>query len=236
MPLLPLSDRNPVLYIRYHYVTLGLIVVCAAIFVAELGASEREQFGAVLGYGLIPVRLFGDATLPADVPSVAPMFTLISYQFLHGGWSHLIFNMLFLWVFADNVEDAMRHGRLLVFFMLCGAIAGLVHAAVNPGSNLPTIGASGAVSGVLGAYAMLHPRARILVLAFSFIPLRLPALMAIGTWFAQDLLWATFGAPAGNNVAFWAHLGGAATGAGLIFFFKRPEVRLFHTPPSPWRR
>ena len=236
MPLIPLHDRNPLLYVRYHYVTLGLIVACAVVFLADLGATEREQIGNVLGYGLIPARLFEDAQLPAGLPDVNPLITLISYQFIHGGWSHIIFNMLFLWVFGDNVEDAMGHGRFLVFFLLCGVIAGFVHAAVDPSSNLPTVGASGSVSGILGAYVMLHPRARILVLAFSFIPLRLPALLAVFTWFAQDILWATFGAPPGNNVAFWAHLGGAAAGMVLITVFRRPEVKLFHKPPSPWGR
>ena len=236
MPLIPLHDRNPLLYVRYHYVTVGLIVICVIVFLGELSGSAREQFGTALSYGLIPVRLFGDAALPAGLPQTNPLFTLISYQFIHGGWSHLIFNMLFLWVFGDNVEDAMGHGRFLVFFLLCGAIAGLVHAAVNPGSPLPTVGASGAVSGVLGAYVMLHPRARILVLAFWFIPLRLPALLAIGTWFAQNLLWVAFGSPAGSNVALWAHIGGAIAGAALIIVFRRPEVRLFHKPPTPWGR
>ncbi len=236
MPLIPIHDRNPLLYVRYHYVTLGLIVACVVVFLGEASGTAREQFGTVLSYGVIPVRLFGDAVLPSGLDQTNPLFTLISYQFVHGGWTHLLFNMLFLWVFGDNVEDAMGHGRFLIFFLSCGAIAGFVHAAVNPASELPTVGASGSVSGILGAYVMLHPRARILVLAFSFIPLRLPALLAIGTWFAQDFLWAAFGSPPGNNVAFWAHIGGFVSGAVLITVFRRPQVRLFHTPPSPWSR
>ncbi|MHA1563670.1 MAG: rhomboid family intramembrane serine protease, partial [Alphaproteobacteria bacterium] len=184
-----------------------------------------------IGFGLVPARLFDGAELPRDLAQVTPLLSLITHQFLHGDWPHLLFNMLFLWVFGDNIEDAVGHRRFLAFFIGCGIAGGLLQGAVNMESVVPTIGASGAISGLLGAYVVLHPRARILVLAFTFIPLRLPALLVIGTWFAQDIIWATMGG--GGRVAFWAHIGGAIAGALLINFVRphRKERRL-----SPWVR
>ncbi|MBM3559832.1 MAG: rhomboid family intramembrane serine protease, partial [Alphaproteobacteria bacterium] len=159
-----------------------------------------------------------------------PVLTLVTYQFLHGGFLHLLFNMLFVWVFADNVEDALGHGRFLLFWLVCGGIAGLAHAAVEPVSEVPMIGASGAVSGILGAYAVLYPRARILVLAFGVVPIRLPALLTILAWFLQDLLWATTGASGHEDVALWAHIGGFVAGAILVRPFRWRPV-----PAGPWR-
>ena len=149
------------------------------------------------------------------------IFTLFSYQFLHGGWQHLIFNMLFLWVFGDNIEDAVGHTRFIIYFLVCGVIGGLVHCFVNPSSLSPTIGASGAIAGVLGGYLLLYPRARLLVLAFGFIPVRLPALLVIGAFFTQDLLWGITGSSASQGVAVWAHIGGFVSGFIIIFLLRK---------------
>jgi membrane associated rhomboid family serine protease len=220
MPFIPLHDHNPRVYIRRHYVTIGLIAANLLVFLLQLAQSPSEEFFVALGFGLIPDRLLGDGELAPGIPAVTPALSLLTYQFLHGGWLHLGFNMLFLWVFGDNVEDAMGHGRFLVFYIVCGIAAGLVHALVDPGSQVPTLGASGAVSGVLGAYAMLYPRARLLVLAFGIVPWRLPALLVIGAWFAQDLLWGATGSPNADGVAVWAHVGGMVAGAALVLLFR----------------
>ncbi len=232
MPFVPLHDANPRLYIRAHFVTIGLILLNVAIFwnTAELVTAGLDN--SLIGYTLLPARLFGDAQLPADWPGVSSALTLVSYQFLHGDWKHLLFNMLFLWVFGDNVEDALGHARFIIFFLICGIAGGLFHSLIDTESVRPTIGASGAIAGVLGGYLMLYPSARLLVLAFGFIPLKLPALLVIGTFFAQDLLWGLTGTA--NGVAVWAHIGGFIAGAGLVILLKRAHIPLWHRPPSPW--
>jgi membrane associated rhomboid family serine protease len=233
MLLIPLHDANPRLYIRAHFVTIGLVIANFAIFLAMLGMSEAESFDAVIGYAVIPARMFEGATLAPGVESVSPLLSLVTYQFLHGGWAHVIFNMLFLWVFGDNIEDAMGHARFLLFFLVCGAMGALVHGLIDTTSPIPVIGASGSISGVLGAYLMLYPRARLLVLLFVFIPLRLPAIMVIGTFFAQDLLWAATNSPAALGTAVWAHIGGFITGAFLVIFMRNPWVSLWQKPAKP---
>ena len=234
MPFLPLHDANPRLYISAHYVTIGLILLNAAIFLKTFGLTESGLDSSLIGYALVPARLLNDAQLPAELPGVTSTLTLLSYQFLHGGWQHLLFNMLFLWVYGDNVEDALGHARFIAFFLICGVAGGLVHSFVDPQSLTPTIGASGAIAGVLGGYLLLYPRARLLVLAFGFIPLRLPALLVIGTFFAQDLLWGVTGAAAVQGVAVWAHIGGFICGALLVIVLKRAHISLWHRPPNPW--
>lgn len=234
MPLIPLHDANPRLYIRAHYVTIALVLLNAVIFVSALGLTEAQAYDAILGYAVIPARLFGEVELPAGIAAVSAPLTLVSHQFLHGGWEHLIFNMLFLWVFGDNIEDALGHLRFVVFFVICGVAGGLTQSLVDPGSTTPVIGASGSISGVLGAYLLLYPRARLLVLLFAFIPLRLPALLVIGTFFAQDVLWAATSSPAALSVAVWAHIGGFVTGTVLIVFMRNKQVVLWHRPPDPW--
>ncbi|MBS28597.1 MAG: rhomboid family intramembrane serine protease [Alphaproteobacteria bacterium] len=234
MPLIPLHDANPRLYIRAHYVTIALVLLNAVIFVSALGLSEAQAYDAILRYAVIPARLFGEVDLPAGLAAVSAPVTLLSHQFLHGGWEHLIFNMLFLWVFGDNIEDALGHLRFVVFFVVCGAAGGLAQSLVDPGSTTPVIGASGSISGVLGAYLLLYPRARLLVLLFAFIPLRLPALLVIGTFFAQDVLWAATSSPAALSVAVWAHISGFLTGALLIVFMRNKQVVLWHRPSDPW--
>ena len=161
------------------------------------------------------------------VPAAA---TLLTSMFLHGGWLHLIGNMLYLWIFGDNVEDAMGHGRFVLFYLVCGLAAALAQAGLDPGSEVPMVGASGAISGVLGAYLMLHPRAHVLVL----IPLgiltqlvRLPALIVLAFWFGLQLFQQLSAPPGQGGVAFMAHIGGFVAGMALVPLFKRPRVRLF---------
>ena len=153
----------------------------------------------------------------APIPGLDPIpepFTLITYQFLHAGWMHVISNMLFLWVFADNIEDAFGHAAFLFFYLISGIAGALLHAVMEPSSPAPLIGASGAVSGVLAAYLLLYPRARIWILLFLRIPIRLPAVWVLGGWAVLQLISIAITTDETIDVAWWAHIGGFS--AGLI--------------------
>ncbi len=226
MALLPLKDDNPLKRIAYQYVTLALIVANVAVFFWQLSLTGSP--GADLyGLGTIPAVLFGARQLPPELVAVPAPVTLVTSLFLHGGWMHLIMNMLFLWIFGDNVEDAMGHMRFFAFYMVCGIAGGLAQSLADPGSTVPIVGASSAISGVLGAYLVLHPKARVLVLLF-FFPLRLPAVVVLGTWIGVQILnaWGGTGIEAGG-VARWAHIGGFMIGALLILPMRRQGVPLF---------
>jgi membrane associated rhomboid family serine protease len=232
---IPLSDDNPLRSVRFQWVTIALI---AANVVAFLLQSTPRGYAAVASFALIPselfqVRIIGGTATGLDQPvPIAEGFTLITYQFLHGDILHLLSNMLFLWVFGDNVEDAMGHLKFLAFYVLSGVAGGLAHAFALPDSGLPLIGASGAVAGVIAAYLILHPRVRVWVLAFRFIPLRISAAWVLGVWVITQLVMVAL-APA-DQVAWWAHVGGMAAGAILVVFLRRPGVPLFdrglHSP------
>ncbi len=225
MPFFPIDDTSPRLLIWRPWVTWGMIGACIAVFWIQLALGPEEANRLIIGLGVIPVTLEGTHGLPLALELVDPWLTLLTYQFLHGGVLHLGGNMLYLWVFGDNVEDAMGHGRFLVFFLLCGALAGLTHAIAEPGSQVPVIGASGAVSGVLGAYLVLHPRAKVLVPVF-YIPIYLPAWALLIFWFGYQVF-ALYGQGGTSGSAFWAHIGGFISGAVLIFPFRRRTIALF---------
>ena len=159
------------------------------------------------------------------MPVVPERLTLFTYMFFHGDIFHLAGNMLFLWVFGDNVEDAMGHVRFLIFYLACGVFAGLLHAWMVPDSDIPLIGASGAVAGVIAAYLMLHPRVRVWVLAFKVIPLRISAAFALGIWILMQVVMVLL--PQVGPMAWWAHIGGLIAGAVLVVFMRRPGVPLF---------
>lgn len=225
--LIPLRDDNPTHTTPViSYVIIGL---CVLVFLwqASLGAAGGQA--AVYALGLVPAVLLQGAELPPEIAIVPPVTTVFTSMFLHGSWLHLIGNMLYMWIFADNIEDSMGHGRFIAFYLLCGIAAALAQALPAPGSEIPMIGASGAISGVLGAYLLLHPRAHVLVLIplgfFSQVT-RLPALLVLGLWFALQLI-SELGAPEGAGVAFRAHIGGFVAGMALIPFFKYQRVRLF---------
>jgi len=222
----PLRDENPLRVIRWQWVTVGLIVANCIIFGLQLTAPGQLYAAS---FAEIPTELFGArggaARGPHDALAIPEGLTLITYQFLHGSPFHLIGNMLFLWVFGDNIEDAMGHFRFLVFYLLCGIAGGLAHAVMTPTSSIPLIGASGAVAGVIAAYLILHPRVRVWVLAFRFIPLRITALWALGAWIATQFVMLMI--PDGSPVAWWAHVGGILAGAFLIVLMRRPGVPLF---------
>ena len=227
MVFIPLSDDNPLRSVRFQWVTIGLIVANVVVFLLE---NTSDGQAAMASFALIPSELFGvrlgGAAVSLDQPLLVPEgLTLVTYQFLQGDILHLLSNMLFLWVFGDNVEDAMGHFKYLVFYILCGIAGGLAHAFMVPASTLPLIGASGAVAGVIAAYLLLHPRVRVWVLAFRFIPLRISAAWVLGVWVVTQFVMVAL-APS-DQVAWWAHVGGMVAGAILILFLRRPGVPLF---------
>ena len=222
----PIHDQNPLQYIRAQYVTFSLIAINIFVFVV----FQSDVFGAsvedtALSFGVIPAVLMDIEELAPEFVRLPEELTLVSYMFLHGGWMHLIGNLLFLWVFGDNVEDATGHFRFIVFYLACGVLAGLAHSWAAPESELPLVGASGAVAGVIAAYLVLHPRVRVWVLLLYRIPLRLSAMWVLGFWISLQLFNAL--TSHGDEVAWWAHVGGLAAGGVLIIFLRRPGVALF---------
>jgi membrane associated rhomboid family serine protease len=231
MVFIPFSDDNPRLVIRYPYVSWGLIALNVAIYLALLsGLVFDDNLNIVTGYGLIPARLIGLAELPPDIPGAPAFATLFTSLFLHGDPIHLIGNLLFILVFADNIEDSMGHLRFLVFFLLCGAAAGAAHALAMPFSEAPLIGASGSVAGVIAAYLLLHPRVKVWILLFARIPLRLTASWIILIWILVQ--GASLWTGVDEAIGWWAHLGGFAAGGLLIPLFKRNDVPWFGRPPK----
>ena len=223
---IPLHDKNSLHYVKWQYVTLGLILTNLMVFLISGGSGDGYLLQSfAVSYGLIPEQLL---PLASAAPSSATFewTDLVTYAFLHGGWMHLIGNMAFLWVFGDNIEDAMGHIRFLLFYCLCAAGAALLHAVANWGSPVPLIGASGATAGIIAAYLLLHPDVRVWILILGRIPLPIPAIYCLGAWLALQLFNSLTSTEA--TVAWWAHVGGALTGAILIPFMKRKSVPLFN--------
>jgi len=220
----PLHDANSLKYIRAQYVTLALIAINVLIFALMSIAGEASQ-AAAIGLGYIPAVDHDLAVLPAQYDYVPPDFTYITYAFMHADIFHLGGNMLFLWVFGDNVEDALGHFRFLIFYLLCAAAGALMHGIILPKSEMPLIGASGAIAGIVSAYLLLHPRVRVWVLAFGRIPLRIPAYIPLALWVITQFVMVAVG---GNEQISWpAHVGGIIAGALLIIIMKRRGVPLF---------
>ena len=232
--MIPLRDDNPSSITPF--VSWVLIAACVLAFLWQLSLGQREGQVAVFALGVIPAILFEGARLPPELAMVPPLATVFTSMFLHGGWMHLIGNMLYLWIFGDNVEDSMGHGRFVVFYLVCGVAAVLAQSLPDTGSQVPMIGASGAISGVLGAYVLLHPHARVLVLIplgfFSQI-IYLRASIVLGFWFALQLFNSLMTPSGGGGVAFGAHIGGFIAGVALIPLFKRRNVRLLQPGHGP---
>ncbi len=220
---LPLHDDNPIKHIRFQFVTVTVIGLCVAVYLYQFGLDANAGQGFVLAYGAIPAVIFGEAALPPEIAVIPGWASLVTSAFLHGGWMHLIGNMVFLWVLGDNVEDNLGHRRYIVFYLLCGLAAALTHAAIDPGSKVPMIGASGAVSGVIGAYLVLHPKAPIRTLVGYFI-VSLPAWVVLGMWAGLQLF--NIAGGGGGGVAWWAHVGGLIAGAVLIIVMRPRGVPL----------
>jgi len=220
--MFPIRDVNP--SDRFPVVTVAIMLACSAAFLLELAMGDGlERF--VHAYGLVPrVITYGLETGTLGIDAVvAPFF---SSMFLHGGWLHLIGNMWFLWIFGDNIEDTLGHFRYALFYLLCGLAAGLTHYYLSPLSPVPTIGASGAIAGVLGAYLIRFPGAKVVTLVplgFFLQFMELPAWLMLGLWFLVQAIggFLTLGA-AGGGVAWWAHVGGFLAGITL-FTILRPR-------------
>ncbi len=230
--MIPLNDDNPTTI--QPMVTIAIIVVASAVFLWQLTLSPTAEMRIAYALGVTPITLLGDERLPADIYLVPPWLTVFTSMFLHGGWLHLIGNMLYLWIFGNNIEDVLGHVGFVLFYIACGAAAALAQSALDVDSTIPMIGASGAIAGVLGAYAVLFPRAHVLVLlplGFFSQVFRLPALLVLGFWFVLQFIEGGLTASSGEGgVAYWAHIGGFVAGLVLIFLFPR------RSPPASWRR
>jgi membrane associated rhomboid family serine protease len=240
--VIPISDDNPTL--RTPVVTYLFLAanIAAWIWLQGAGLEPMTLAASVCNLGLVPGELTGRAALGTAVPlgpgvacivdaEAVNVLTPLTSMFLHGGWGHLLGNMLFLWVFGNNVEDSMGKIRFVFFYLLCGLAAAATQVAISPSSAVPMVGASGAISGVLGAYLILYPRARVNMLFILFIFIRviaLPAWVVLASWIGMQLL---SGLPqlnalegeSGAGVAFWAHIGGFVAGVVLIKLFERGE-------------
>lgn len=223
--MIPLRDKNPTRH--FPIVTIVLIVMNVAAFAYELTLGPNlEMF--LLKYGVLPAQISKELHVGIMNPLI--FMTLITSVFLHGGWFHLIGNMLYLWVFGDNVEDKLGRLRFLFFYIICGIAASLLHIYLEPQSNVPTIGASGAISGVLGAYLLMFPKAKVVTLIPIFIFIQvaeLPAFVILGLWFVlqffNGLLSLGYATAGMGGVAWWAHVGGFVT--GLIFVLPLRKYR-----------
>lgn len=223
---IPLHDANSLKHIKVQYVTITLILINVAVWiVAGLAASQNFSDETVVGLGYIPAVVFGYADLAPNLVLVPEDATFLTYAFIHTDFLHLASNMLFLWVFGDNVEDALGHVRFLVFYLACAAAGALVHGLFQPASEAPLIGASGAVSGVVAAYLLLHPKVRVWVLVFFRIPLPLPAVIPLLLWVGQQFYMLLLDPEGG--ISWGAHVGGIVAGAVLVVFLRRRGVPLF---------
>lgn len=209
---LPLSDEAPLPPRFRPWLTWSIIGLCAIIFlIFQSGALLQLEPEVSLGFGLVPAAFFGEATIDPSIVAVAPALSPLTSLFLHGSWMHLIGNMLFLGIFGDNIERALGRTGYAALYLICGAAAGLAYALVDPSSTRPLIGASGAVSAVLGAYLVLHPNVRVYGLVFNILPVRIPAYWFILGWFGIQFAQMLMGA--NQNIAWLAHVAGIVLGA-----------------------
>jgi membrane associated rhomboid family serine protease len=211
--MIPIHDDNPTR--RMPFVTWALIAACIGVFVWQTGLGPGAAEAAVYRYGVVPAVLFGNARLPAEIAALPPTLTVLTSMFFHGGFMHLAGNLLYLWIFGNNVEDALGHAKFALFYAATGLAAALAQALHAPGSTVPMIGASGAISGVLGAYLLFYPHARVTVLiplGFVVYTARWPAGLVLGAWFALQVGSSLLADPAAPGVAWLAHVGGFVAG------------------------
>ena len=230
--MFPLRDENPTTLSPLS--TFGVIAACSAVWVFLQGAgmSEETYYSSICNLGVIPAELTGSfnmSTQEGPCPTGGIGWpALFTSMFSHGSWMHLIGNMWFLWIFGNNIEDAMGHMRFMAFFILTGLIADGAHIFLSPDSSIPTVGASGAISGIMGAYFILYPKARIETFVFYHV-VPIPAWAFLGIWMGMQFL--GLGAPEtgdGGGIAYAAHLGGLFAGLGLVFLFRKTK------PATAW--
>lgn len=204
--MIPISDENPTT--RTPIVTWAILITCVVVFIWQFSLDQRQSAAVIRGLGFTPRYFFAGG-------GSGPWLTLITSMFLHGGLMHLGGNMLYLWIFGNNVEDAFGHGRFFAFYFVCGAAAALAQGITEPETTIPMVGASGAISGVLGAYVLIYPRARITViipLGLILYPTKISSVFVVGFWFVMQLVSAALADPGAPGVAWLAHVGGFVAG------------------------
>lgn len=232
--MFPLHDENPTELTPYITVTLIALNIAAWVYLQGAGVDSALLYNSFCEWGMIPAELTGLSGAYTGI-EIAPGVTcefrqghwlgIVTSLFVHGSWLHLISNIWFLWVFGNNIEDSMGHSRFLVFYLLCGVLAGIAHILSEPGSMIPTVGASGAVSGVMGAYLVLYPRVRVKTL-FWVIFLAVPAWFVLLVWFLFEFLYwlSGLGLPEPDDIAVWAHIGGFLAGVALVKLFENRRL------------
>lgn len=227
--MIPLKDDNPTS--GKPIATYIFIILCIVVFFMQLGSQSYKTGQLFYSYGLIPSVLMGNNQLPMDLYAVPAIATIFTSMFMHGGFMHLIGNMLYMWIFADNIEDNLGAKRFIVFYLLCGIGAAMTQVLMDTNSQVPMVGASGAIGGVLGAYLINHPNAKVLVLIpFGFFSqlLKIRALYVLGFWFILQFI------SSGGGVAYAAHIGGFVSGVILILFFNKKKRRKTKILKGPW--
>lgn len=219
--MIPLKDDNPTRI--FPIVTIGIIAANILVFIYQISLGPGyEKF--IFAYGALPYEITHGIDIGPQI-QMPVFFTVYTSMFMHGGFMHIIGNMLYLWIFGNNIEDSMGHIRFIFFYLICGTVASLTHIFLAPNSKIPMVGASGAVSGILGAYILLFPHARILTLViFGFFVrmIKIPAIVVLGFWIVlQFLNSAVASGSEGGGVAWFAHIGGFFAGLILIYFFKK---------------
>ena len=228
MFFLPLFDNNPTG--RTPVISWLILAICLIVFLWQSSLPASAEYELFLGFGVVPALLFGHQALPDGLVAVTPYMSVFTSMFLHGGWLHLGSNMLYLWIFSDNVEDSMGSVKFILFYSLCGIGAALCQSVIDPYSVTPMVGASGGIAGILGAYILLHPKATVRVFMLILIFIRiisLPAWVVLGVWIAGQFVSAPAALSGDGGVAYFAHIGGFLTGMLLVLVFKRRNVALF---------
>jgi membrane associated rhomboid family serine protease len=224
--MIPLKDDNPTS--SRPIVTYFLIGLCVVVFLIQLGSQSYKTGQLFYSYGLIPSVLMGKNQLPIDLYVLPAYLTIFSSMFMHGGFMHLIGNMLYMWIFADNIEDNLGPKKFIIFYLLSGIGAAMAQVFMDTNSQIPMVGASGAIGGVLGAYLINHPHARVLVLIpFGFFSqlIKIRALYVLGFWFILQFI------SSGGGIAYAAHIGGFISGMILILFFnKKKKTKVIKGP------
>jgi membrane associated rhomboid family serine protease len=252
----PIRDDNPQILVPYATFAIIAVNVLAWVFVQGLG-SDPLLAGSICRLGLIPGELLGtvpagtrvalSATTSCELGGASHWYTVFTSMFMHGGWFHIIGNMWFLWIFGNNVEDAMGPARFVLFYLLCGVAAAALQAGADPQSTVPMVGASGAIGGVMGAYILLYPRVHVhllIFLGFFVTTIAVPGVFLLGYWFLLQVIGGVGSVGAKGGVAFLAHMGGFVAGAALVMLFRKPELLHRHpyygwkkrSPTANWRR
>ena len=227
--MIPLKDDNPTS--GKPIVTYFIIILCVLIFLTQFSTQSYKTGQLFYSYGLIPSVLMGHKQLPMDLYVLPGWLTIFSSMFMHGGFMHLIGNMLYMWIFADNIEDNLGKSRFVIFYLLAGIGAAMTQVLIDTHSEVPMVGASGAIGGVLGAYLINHPNAKVLVLIpFGFFSqlIKIKALYVLGFWFILQFI------SSGGGVAYAAHIGGFVSGMILILFFNKKTKRKNKVMKGPW--